>query len=542
MRPKQRAFWFLVFTIILCTVLGGIYGKRVEATTGDETFGVDASLKKFTSIYDVVQQDYASPVNPDDAIFGPTYGSSGSMTVGAIPAMLRTLDPHSNFFNPKDFAKLEEDQQGKYFGVGMTIMSRLNQASHLITIVVQPMPDSPAQRAGLRPDDVIAKVDGKPTVGMTVSQVAALLKGPRGTVVHVTIERAGVPKPMHFSITRAEITAPSVDLAFMVAPHIGYIHISKFDERTNDGLTAALKKFRAEGMRGLILDLRDNPGGLLQQAVEVSDHFLQKHQLIVYHYGRNSEERRYYAVHGEKGPQYPMVVLINGFTASAAEIVTGALQDHDRALVVGQPSFGKGLVQTVYPLSDHAGLALTTARYYTPSGRLIQRDYSNVSLWDYYNHVHTGKVPHTQIKLTDGGREVYGGDGITPDITVHNKLNAFEATLWTRDVFFNFAREFKTKNPTVGENFEPDQAVVEAFKKYLVSQKVPVTDKDFQDNLDFIKQRLREQVIGVDYGEERAQKLQIEDDPLVEAALKNMPKAEQLLVNVKRYMASRDKN
>ncbi|MGH9455051.1 MAG: S41 family peptidase, partial [Terriglobia bacterium] len=486
--------------------------------------------------------DYASPLKPDEAIYGPTYGSAGSMTVGAIPAMLRTLDPHSNFFNPKDFAKLEEDQQGKYFGVGMTIMTRLNRASHLITIVVQPMPDSPAQRAGLRPGDVITKVDNKPTEGLNVVQVAALLKGPRGTVVHVTVDREGLSKPMELAITRAEITAPSVDLAFMIQPHIGYIRISKFDERTNDGLTAALKKFQAEGMKGLILDLRENPGGLLQEAVEVSDHFLQRHQLIVYHYGRNSEERRYFAMRGERGDPYPMAVLINGFTASAAEIVTGALQDHDRALVVGQPSFGKGLVQTVYPLSDHAGLALTTARYYTPSGRLIQRDYSKVSLWDYYNHPDNVKVPRSQVRLTDGGREVYGGDGITPDIEVNAKLSPFQSKLWTRDVFFNFAREFSSKHQDIPENFEASDAVIQEFKKYLAGEKVQFTDKDFQDNLAFIKQYIREQVIGVVYGEAQAQKLQLEDDPVVKKALENLPQAEQLLVNVKRYMASRVKN
>ena len=542
MKSKQRLVWFLVSTVFLCAILGGIYGRRVEATTQGATTGVNSSLKKFTRVYDVIQQDYASPVKPDEAIFGPTYGSSGSMTVGAIPAMLRTLDPHSNFFNPKDFAKLEEDQQGKYFGVGMTIQTRLNQASHLITIVVQPMPDSPAERAGLRPGDIIAKVDDKSAEGLNVSQVAAMLMGPRGTLVHVTVVREGVPKPMQFTITRAEITAPSVDQAFMIQPHTGYVHISKFDERTNSGLSAALKKLQTQGMKDLILDLRNNPGGLLQEAVEVSDHFLERHQLIVYHYGRNSEERRYYAMRGERGNPYPMVVLINGFTASAAEIVTGALQDHDRALVVGQPSFGKGLVQTVYPLADHAGLALTTARYYTPSGRLIQRDYSNVSLWDYYNHPENVKIPHTQVRLTDGGREVYGGDGITPDIEVSTKLNPFQTQLWTRDVFFNFARAYAANHPAIPQDFEPSEAVIQEFQRYLAAQKLEFTEKAFQDNLEFIRQQIREQVIGVIYGQEQAQKLQLLDDPVVEKALENMPRATQLLVNVKRYIASRGKN
>ena len=197
---------------------------------------------------------------------------------------------------------------------------------------------------------------------------------------------------------------------------VAYIHINRFNENTNDELSEALKRLGEKNLQGLVLDLRGNPGGLLQEAVEVSDHFLEKSQLIVYHYGRHSQEKRYYTTKGDSGKEYPIVVLINRMTASAAEIVTGALQDHDRALVMGQPSFGKGLVQTVFPLSEHTGLALTTARYYTPSGRLIQRDYDNVSLYDYYYRPEDTPTPHTDVRLTDGGREVYGGGGITPDV------------------------------------------------------------------------------------------------------------------------------
>ncbi|MGH7866265.1 MAG: S41 family peptidase, partial [Candidatus Dormibacteraceae bacterium] len=219
-----------------------------------------------------------------------------------------------------------------------------------------------------------------------------------------------------------------------------------------------------------------------------------------------------------------------------------ALQDHDRAWILGEPTFGKGLVQSQYPLSDDCALLLTIAKYYTPSGRLIQRDYSKVSLWDYYNHPDNVKEPRSQVRLTDGGREVYGGDGITPDLEVNAKLSPFQSKLWTRDVFFNFAREFSSKHQGIPESFEASDAVIQEFKKYLAGEKVQFTDKDFQDNLVFIKQYIREQVIGVVYGEAQAQKLQLEDDPVVKKALENLPQAEQLLVNVKRYMASRAKN
>ncbi len=294
---------------------------------------------------------------------------------------------------------LREDQEGKYYGVGMSIQSRPGKMGKLVTIVVAPIPGSPAFRAGLRPGDVVAKVDGKATDGMNTQQVAEMLKGPKGTQVQVTIVREGYDQPLDVNITRDEISQNSVDDAFMIRPGVAYIHINKFNENTNDELSDALRKLNEKNLQGLVLDLRGNPGGLLQEAVEVCDHFLEKSQLIVYHSGRHSQEKRYYATRGDDGNEYPIVVLINRMSASAAEIVTGALQDHDRALVMGEPSFGKGLVQTVYQLSEHTGLALTTAHYYTPSGRLIQREYENVSLYDYYYHPELTKPNHAEVRL-----------------------------------------------------------------------------------------------------------------------------------------------
>ena len=535
MKQARRLVWFISSTVLLCALLGGVYGRQVEATTGSDDSDVKTSLNSFTHVYDIVEANYADSVDPDTAIYGPPNANTG-----AIPAALRTLDPHSNFFDPRAFAALREDQEGKYYGVGMSIQSRPGKMGKLVTIVLAPIPGSPAFRAGLRPGDVVAKVDGKATDGLNTQQVAEMLKGPKGTQVEVTIVREGYDQPLVVKITRDEISQNSVDDAFMIRPGVAYIHINKFNENTNDELSEALRKLNEKNLQGLVLDLRGNPGGLLQEAVEVCDHFLEKSQLIVYHSGRHSQEKRYYATRGDDGNEYPIVVLINRMSASAAEIVTGALQDHDRALVMGEPSFGKGLVQTVYQLSEHTGLALTTAHYYTPSGRLIQREYENVSLYDYYYHPELTKPNHAEVRLTDGGREVYGGGGITPDIVFADpKMPPAQETLVQHSAFFNFAKAYLGVHKTIPKDFEVTDAVLDEFKQFLVKEKITFSDTDMAANLDFVKNHIHIQLVGAIFGENEADRINISTDPLVLKSLEDMPQAKELLAKAKRYVASK---
>ena len=514
---------------------GAYTGDKWKPPPTATTRTLRPACNAFTRVYDVIEANYADHLDPDSAIYGPPNGNTG-----AIPGALRTLDPHSNFFDPRAFALLREDQEGKYYGVGMSIRARPGKMGKLETVVEAPIPGSPAFRAGLRPGDVVAKVDGKSTEGMNTEQVAKMLKGPKGTQVHVTILREGYDQPLEVDIIRDEISQKSVDEVFLVRPNVAYIHISKFNENTNDELTDALRKVNDKSLQGLVLDLRGNPGGLLQEAVEVSDHFLEKRQLIVYHSGRESPEKRYYATHGDDGHEYPIVILINRMTASAAEIVTGALQDHDRALVVGEPSFGKGLVQTVYQLSEHTGLALTTAHYYTPSGRLIQRQYENVSLYDYYYHPELTKPTHAEVRLTDGGREVYGGGGITPDIAfAEPKMNPAQETLLQHNAFFDFGKFYLGIHKTIPQDFEVTNAVLDEFKQFLAKEKITFSDVDMTANLPFVKDRIHIQLVDLIYGENEADRITVSNDPQVTKALDCMPEAKELMAKAKRYVAEK---
>jgi carboxyl-terminal processing protease len=437
---------------------------------------------------------------------------------------------------------MREEQHGRYYGVGMTIQQQNGKV-----YVVYPAEGTPAFRAGIHPGDVIYAVDGKlvsvdgknPDGLASSDMVAKALKGPKGTHVQATMLRDGQPNPLVFDLMRDEIKHPSVDLAYEIRPGVGYIHVTQFQEDTAENVLRSIDNFG--DIKGLIFDLRGNPGGLLNQAVEICDHLLGKGQAIVSQRGRAFPDQEYKATHGNGGRTFPIVVLVNRGTASAAEIVSGALQDHDRALIVGEITFGKGLVQTVYNLSENTGLALTTYHYYTPSGRLIQRNYAGVSLYDYYSHGGTAPADNAsrEVKLTDAGRTVYGGGGITPDEKIETpKSNHFQDSLLYKDAFFHFAPVYLA-NHTVDKNFQVDAAVLAEFKKYLASQNIPFTEADLNGVMDWLKISIKDKIVTIQFGYTQGLRTQDDWDPEIQKALSYLPEAQALEDNAHKVLTQK---
>ncbi len=523
----RRTLFSLVIFFTVCALGGMVLSQKVGAQSAQDESTFRDGLKSFSQVYDVVAKNYAEPLSgdlPDKVIYD-----------GAIPEMLHTLDPHSSFYDPKAYARMKEDQHGKYYGVGMLISPQSGKV-----VVVYPIEGSPAFRAGVHPGDTITSIDGTSATGMSSDDVANRLKGPRGTRVNVTMTRVGASSPISFDLVRDEIPNNSIDLAYEVRPDIGYIHIRQFQETTGREFDDAVNNF-GPNLKGLVLDLRGNPGGVLVEAVSVCDRLLKRGQIIVSQRGRAFPEQVYRATHGNDGGSFPIVVLVNRGTASAAEIVSGALQDHDRALIAGETTFGKGLVQTVYTLSDNTGLALTTYHYFTPSGRLIQRNYSGVSLYDYYyNHDQQKDDKDREVKLTDSGRTVYGGGGIAPDVKIEApKSNPFQELLLERDAFLSFTEDYLSHR-TVQKDFNVDDAVVGDFKQYLTSQNYDYTPAELESNLDWVKMNIKSSIFGTEFGLTSELKVKADWDPEIQQGVNLMPQAAQLEQHVQQVLAQKD--
>jgi len=520
----RRTAFSLVAFFTACGLAGMVASQRVHAQGGgDSDTDFHNSLKQFASVYSTVAQNYAEPFTgdkPSDTIYD-----------GAIPAMLRTLDPHSNFFDPKSYGKLLEEQHGNYYGVGMLIQPQLIGDKQR-TVVLKPFAGTPSYKAGIHPGDIITAVDGKSTDGLDSNDVVALLKGDKGSHVKVTVARAGTEpgsnaQSLSFDLVRAEIPNNSVDLSYIIQPGVGYIHIKGEQETTGKEVADALGRFGQ--LQGLVLDLRDNPGGLLNQAVAVCDQFLKRGQTIVSQRGRAYPEQIYRANHGSDGRNYPIVILTNHGTASAAEIISGALQDHDRALIVGTPTFGKGLVQTVYQLSDTTGLTLTTYHYYTPSGRLIQRNYEGVSLYDYYsNHGKPQAEKDREVKLTDSGRTEYGGQGIAPDVPFEEpKPVHIQRVLIAHYTFFDFAQRYLASHQ-VAKDAVVTPEMFDSFKAFLKDKNVAYTDAEMAPVLDWIKANILAELLSNAYTEEDGARARAGWDPEIKKALSLMSQATAL--------------
>ncbi len=530
MAPRtRRALYSVTVFLATCAVAGSFINQRVSAQSATDESTLRDSLKNFTSVYSLVEQNYADKMTTDK--------TDKAIYDGAIPGMLHVLDPHSSFYDPKAYAQMREDQHGRYYGVGMTIQPQPDSTAKGGTkiVVLYPFEGTPAYKAGVRPGDVILSVDGKSTEGMDSAAVASLLKGPRNTHVVVTMRREGSQKPLEFDLVRDEVSRPSVDLAFMIRPGIGYMHVTNFMETTGREVGDALDKFG--NINGLVIDLRGNPGGLLNEAVSMSDKFLQKGQIVVSQRGRAFPDQVYRAAHGSDS-KYPIVVLVNRNTASAAEIVSGALQDHDRALIVGETTFGKGLVQTVFQITENTGLALTTYHYYTPSGRLIQRNYSNVSLYDYYyvrdSSNQSKDKSNLEVKLTDSGRTVYGGGGITPDEKIDNiKTNHFQEVLLSKYAFFNFSKHYLATHNSVSKDFTVDDAVMQDFKNFLKAQNIEYTDQDMASVQDWVKASIKSELFTSQFGQLEGLKVRAEWDPQIAKAVTYVPEAQTLQEHLK---------
>lgn len=545
---KNKLGLFLLVTVLLAALFGGIVGDKVSAVSSVDD-PPEQLLKTFNEALVVIQSNYARNVESEE------------MVHSAIRGMLRTLDPHSSFFDNRDYGRLQEDQQGKYFGLGITIRQEA-PGSGRVVIIEPPAPGTPAYKAGLRAGDTIVKVRNEKIDDWEMEEVIRNLKGPKGTKVNITIERPGALKPQELDVERDEISLHTIQSAFRIRTDIGYIKLNRFSETSYDELDRALEQIDEKTLSGLVLDLRDNPGGSLNQALRISERFLKKGQLIVSTRGRNGEGERFTAKRGARH-EYPVVVLINRNSASASEIVAGAIQDHDRGLIVGETSFGKALVQTIYPMENSLGLALTTGRYYTPSNRLIQRDYSE-GFYDYY-FVRNNDKPQ-EVRQTDSGRKVLGGGGIKPDHEINNReLNRIEGLMLGQDAFFDYARKlvngevpaaaaFQLKARLLEAREESDRqklmatvviddAIVEDFRQYLKGKGLSFTDKEMADNAEFIKRRIKEQVFISTFGAREAYKIAIEGDETVQKAIHLMPEAKVLLENSqKNSVASQGSN
>ena len=447
---------------------------------------------------------------------------------GAINGMLETLDPHTNFLDAESYKSMREGQDGSFYGLGIIISVRKDNTGQRRLTVISPIDGTPAKRLGLRAGDIIAAINGEPTDDYSLDEAVAKLRGQKGTTVNVTIQRDD--DSFDLDIERSEIPTESVQHAYEIESGTGFVRIKDFTRTTKRELDDAVNRLLDQGMERMVLDLRDNPGGLLDSAVEIASTFLPRDALVVETRGRvpnANETRRVLGGAQVLPPDVPLVVLVNRGSASASEIVAGAIQDHDRGLVVGSTSWGKGLVQSVYSLSSDTGLALTTARYYTPSGRQIQRDYRS-SYFDYY-FPRADQRPEGEVHLTDGGRRVHSGGGIEPDVEVEGlRTHSLVSRMINQSIFFRFAREHRDLGlPEFRQDRALTEAEVKAFRKFVEQENIEFTEDEWNEALSQVTLQVRYELTNLNIGWKEGFQVLNNSDPQVIAALKLLPHAER---------------
>ena len=526
-----------IILVVVGAVVGGIFGRLPITTSADSSLTKEKIVADYREALGVIDESYVSVIDHE------------KVSESSIQGMLWTLDPHSSFFTRDEFRKLYEDQSSQFYGIGVSILQ------HRDGVYVQSIiPNTPADKAGLRYGDKFLEIEGKDAKKYTSAEVSKNVRGERGTPVNIKIGRAGAEKPLDFTIVRGGVPLPSIRNYFMLPSGVGYVGFTGgFQETSADELDAAIADLKKQGMKSLLLDLRGNPGGLLQQATEVVSRFVPRGQTVVSVKGRSrhaqSQELR--AV-GDKTEDLPLVVMINGGSASASEIVAGAVQDYGRGLIVGSDSFGKGLVQRVFPLPFGTGLTLTTARYYTPFGRSLQKDYSSGSIYDYYaNHdedesaVDAKPKPVENPVKTAGGRIFNSGRGIEPDLKapalafspLRFRLN--DATFFfVRQLvagqikgFENFRVERQNYNKTVEPtDLQTNDKMLDAFRAFVAKDKENgLTAENINSQLEYAKSRIRQELATANYSDEAGRQVLLENDPQILKAIEAVPEARKLM-------------
>lgn len=528
---KKHIFAFAFLLVISCVYyFWESKGSHLFAYSEN----IYTKIKIFTSILETVQRAYLEERSVDELI------------EDAIKGMLSKLDPHTSYLSAEDFKEWNQNFEG-YSGIGI----RFEIIRNKIT-VMSVIDGGPAAKVGILPGDKIIEIEGKSVIGIKRDDASKKLKGPVGSQVRIKVEREGWVEPKEFHIIRKRIILNSIPQALMIQPEIGYIKIEHFTATTSTELDQALNRLESNGMKKLILDLRGNSGGYLNAAVEVADKFIPGGKKIVYTKGRlPSSYQEYYATSEPTHPLFPLIILIDHGSASASEIVAGAIQDLDRGLLVGKTSFGKGLVQSQYRFYDGSALLLTTAKYYTPSGRPIQRDYFNKSKEEYYVEAYDDNLRKTENKFlskrafkTLSGRTVYGGVGITPDIWIENKENVMSEVL--RQLFFaeqrffyTFAEDYIKKNPKIKtdmeyfiQNFEVSEKMYYDFINLVKKSNSKLKAKNFSKDQENIKFFIKREIAYVLWGDEARFKVNMIRDKQLQEALKYFPKANDLLAIV----------
>lgn len=520
--------WMATFAVVTVSTLALYEPTSFLPWERPERNNIYQEMMRFSEALNAVSKYYVEEVK------------TPALVDGAISGMLETLDPHSVFIPKDQLEDVTEKFEGHFFGIGIEFLIIKKWPT-----VIAPIGGSPSERLGLRAGDQIVQVDGKSSYNLNQDEIIKQLRGPRGSQVKITIQRPGFESTFDVTITRDKISIYSVEPVFMIDDQTGYIGMKRFSKTTAEELENALLKLEAQGLKQLILDLRSNAGGYLDQAVEVADKFIERGRKIVYTRGRIPQaDDDYLATDDDHHKPFPTIILIDHGSASASEIVAGAMQDWDRALIVGETSFGKGLVQTQIGLKDGSAIRVTTAKYYTPSGRLIQRPYENGHFGEYVEAAYDDVDPNTNadslknrpVYQTSSGRKVFGGGGITPDVQIKWLLPThFTVDLIVKNVFLEYAGDFASKNRQLANNFEafketwaPNERMMADFRRLLEAKNIKFDLASWNADQNLIKLLLKKEVALHLWDRERAAQVEVHDDPQFAEVLRLFPQAEKL--------------